>query len=192
MRLRRGFPWKRVRNVRDALGLPSRVVIVVPWDERWPGLFEVAAAELRAAAGDALLAIEHVGSTAVRGLAAKPVLDMLAGVANFEAARGLVPALQQLGYEYRPDNDIPDRHYFRRGPATGRTHHLSLAEPAAEHYRNTILFRDALRADPALASAYAALKYELGARYPRDREAYLDGKTAFVLEVLARARGGSA
>jgi GrpB-like predicted nucleotidyltransferase (UPF0157 family) len=168
-----------------ALGLESGTVVVVPYDNRWAQLFDEAAAELRAAIGAHIIDVHHVGSTAIPGLAAKPVLDLLVTVPDFERARSLVPMLATLGYEFRPQEEIPDRHYFRRLRGTTRTHHLSLAEPDSQHHRVTIAFRDALRRNSMLAREYAALKLELAARFPRDRLAYLDGKTEFVLRVLA-------
>jgi GrpB-like predicted nucleotidyltransferase (UPF0157 family) len=161
--------------------------MVVPYDVRWPGLFREAAAEISRTLGSRILNIEHVGSTAVTGLAAKPILDLLVGVADFEAARALVPELAALGYEFRPDEEIADRHYFRRRHGSQRTHHLSLAEPSSAHYRNTMQFRDALRSDPQLAHAYQALKLSLAQRFPQDRQSYQAGKTDFVLGVLQQA-----
>ncbi len=172
----------------EALGLKRGEVVVVPSDPRWPVLFEEAAAELRATLGPAILAVHHVGSTAVPGLCAKPILDVLVTVPDFDDPRELFAPIALLGYEYRPDEEIPDRHYFRR-PAGGevRTHHLSLAEPGSRHHRVTLAFRDALRRDARLANAYARLKLALAERFPRDRPAYIDGKSQFVAEVLATA-----
>jgi GrpB-like predicted nucleotidyltransferase (UPF0157 family) len=170
----------------EPLGLRRGQVIVVPYDPRWPILFEESSAELRMALGPSILAVHHVGSTAVPGLCAKPILDVLVSVPNFDDARELFTQLDALGYEFRPDEEIPDRHYFRR-PLGGelRTHHLSLAEPDSRHQRVTLGFRDALRRDPELAAAYARLKLTLARRFPLDRPAYIDGKTQFVKDALA-------
>lgn len=170
-----------------ALGLEAGTVVVLPHDERWAVLFTDAARELRHALGGRIATIHHVGSTAVPGLPAKPILDVLVTVPDLEAARALLPALEGLGYEYRPDEEIPDRHYFRRRRGTARTHHLSLAEPGSHHHRVTIAFRDALRREPALAREYGALKLELARRFRRNREAYIEGKSAFVHRVLCDA-----
>jgi len=168
------------------LGLRRGEVVVLPYDPRWPMLFEEASAQLTAALGPAILTVHHVGSTAVPGLCAKPILDVLVSVPDFADATGLVAQLQVLGYEFRPEEEIPDRHYFRRPPGGElRTHHLSLAEPGSRHHRTTLAFRDALRHDPELAAAYARLKLELAQRFPRDRPAYIEGKTHFVEQVLA-------
>ena len=120
------------------------------------------------------------------GLCAKPILDVLVSVPDFEDAKQLVEPLHALGYELRPDEEIPDRHYYRRPPGGElRTHHLSLAEPGSQYHRVTLAFRDALRRDPELAASYARLKVALADKFPRDRPAYIEGKTQFVMQVLA-------
>jgi GrpB-like predicted nucleotidyltransferase (UPF0157 family) len=177
------------RRIPDAmsepLGLESGAVRLVPYDPRWPGLFEEAARELGHALGARALGIHHVGSTAIPGLPAKPVLDLLVSVPDLDAALALVPLLEPLGYELRPGDAIPDRHFLRRLRDGARTHHVSLAEPASWHHRSTLAFRDALRGDAGEAAAYAALKMELARRFPEDRTAYNEGKSAFVARVLA-------
>jgi GrpB-like predicted nucleotidyltransferase (UPF0157 family) len=170
----------------EPLGLRSGEVVVTPYDTRWPGLFETAALELREALGPSSLAVHHVGSTAVPGLCSKPILDILVSIADFTAGLKLVPILESLGYEFRPDEEIPDRHYFRRRIGTVRTHHLSLAEPGSRHHRATLAFRDALRRDAQLATTYAELKLILARAFPLDRPAYLEGKSEFIQDVLAQ------
>ena len=170
----------------SSLGLESGTVVVVPYDPRWQEEFAVASRELHAALGASILAIHHVGSTAIPGLCAKPVLDIFVSVADFERSLELVPDLEKLGYEFRAAEEIHDRHYFRRLRGTARTHHLSLAEPTSHHHRVTLAFRDALRADAAAARRYGEIKLDLARRFPHDREAYLQGKSAFVADILAR------
>jgi GrpB-like predicted nucleotidyltransferase (UPF0157 family) len=169
----------------EPLGLKRGQAIVVPWDDRWPALFDVAAKGLTDSLGDSIIAVHHVGSTSVPGLCAKPILDILVSIADIESVPPLLPRLERLGYEFRPDEEIPDRRYFRRPPGGDiRTHHLSFAEPSSRHYRVTIAFRDALRGSAALASEYARLKEGLAKKFPRDRAAYIEGKTEFVMGVL--------
>ena len=144
----------------------------------------MASGELQDAVGGSILAVHHVGSTAVLGLCAKPVLDILVSVADFERSLELVPHLEKLGYEFRPQEEIPDRHYFRRRRGTAGTHHLSLAEPTSRYHTVTLAFRDALRANAATAKRYGEIKLDLARRFPRDREAYIQGKSAFVAHVL--------
>lgn len=171
------------------LGLRDGTVRVVPYDPEWVHQFEQAEGDLAEALGPAALAIHHVGSTSVPGLAAKPILDLLVGVADLEKALSLVPAIEGLGYRFHPGEDTPDRHYFRRWAAPElRTHHLSLAERTSAHYLETLAFRDALRADEERARAYGRIKQELALRHPGDRKAYLAGKSAFIQDVLRRSK----
>lgn len=173
----------------EPLGLESRMVRVVPYDDRWPSLFEAEAHRISceiAAAGLPTLALEHVGSTAVPGLAAKPILDLAAGYRTGITPAAYIAVLEALGYVYRGDGGVPGREFFRRGAL--RSHHLHLVERSGTHWSRYLRFRNALRADSALRDAYASIKRSLAARYPRDREAYIAGKTEFVEGVL-RAPG---
>jgi GrpB-like predicted nucleotidyltransferase (UPF0157 family) len=174
----------------EALGLRRGMVEVVPYDSRWPLIFEDTAAKLRAALGRSILAVHHVGSTSVPNLSAEPVLDVLVAVPDFDQALQLVPDIEALGYVFRRDAEIEDRHYFRRVNDTARTHHLSLATPTSRHYIDTLAFRDELRSNANLASEYEELKLALARAFPRDRESYVNGKTNFVVSVL-RSVGGS-
>ena len=172
-------------SVGDPLGLESKTVRVVPYDDRWPALFEGEAERIAAAvaaAGLPELSLEHVGSTAVPGLAAKPVLDIAAGYAPGTAPSTYVALLESLGYVYRGNRGVPGREFFRRGEL--RTHHLHMVERHGTHWVRYLRFRDALRADAGIRHAYAALKRELALRHPQDREAYMLGKAEFVEGVL--------
>lgn len=169
----------------DALGLESKTVRVVPYDARWPELFRAEVARLTsaiAAGGLPALTFEHVGSTAVPGLAAKPILDIAAGRPGDIPADVYVAVLEGAGYVYRGNGGLPGREFFRRG--IPRTHHLHLVERGGRHWQRYLCLRGALGADATLRDAYAALKHDLAARHPRDREAYIEGKTAFVEGVM--------
>jgi GrpB-like predicted nucleotidyltransferase (UPF0157 family) len=170
------------------LGLESKTVRLVPYDDRWPSLFEAETRGIIAAvrkAGLPALVLEHVGSTAVQRLAAKPVLDVAAGRLAHTRSDAYIGAFESLGYEYRGDGGVPGREFFRRG--VPRSHHLHLVEWNGAHWFRYMRFRDALRADAALREAYGELKRSLAARYPNDREAYMEGKTEFVEFVLQRS-----
>lgn len=173
----------------DSLGLASGTVRVVPYDPAWRSLFVAEVARLAPilAAHGLSLRLEHTGSTAVPGLAAKPILDILAGW-EIESARGAaIEALAAAGYQYRGESGIPGRDFFRRGQP--RQYHVHLTRVGSAFWEDHLTFRDFLRAKPDVADAYAALKRELAGRYPTEREAYIEGKTAFVRAVLATARG---
>lgn len=166
---------------------------LVSYDPGWPGLFNAEAARLRAALGDDLVTdIEHFGSTAVPGLAAKPIIDILVGVRSLTAARAqAVPALEAMGYAFWYDNPATDRLFFVKGlPPNGpRTHHVHVVEPdSGSLFRDRLLFRDYLRTHPDEARRYEMLKRELAARFPEDREAYTDAKGDYVGAVTDQAR----
>jgi GrpB-like predicted nucleotidyltransferase (UPF0157 family) len=162
---------------------PGRIV-VRPHDARWPLEYERVRKELEDSLPDWVLSMDHVGSTSVPGLAAKPIIDILVGVPDLSKGLQLVPVLESLGFEYRSSDDLPDRHYFPRTVDGLRMHHVSVTEPGSRHFRNTIIFRDALRADPEVAKQYAALKHRLAREVGTIRFAYLNGKSEFILSVL--------
>ena len=166
----------------------ARPLVIVPYDPAWPQRFAEIRAMLQRTIPGTYHSVEHVGSTAVPGLAAKPVLDLAAGRNPEVPARDYVAILVTAGYVHRGESGLPGREFFRKGKL--RTHHLHLVEREGPHWRRYLIFRDALRADPALRDAYAKLKQHLMHRFPQDREAYIEGKTAFVQQVLHVQRGG--
>jgi GrpB-like predicted nucleotidyltransferase (UPF0157 family) len=159
-----------------------------PYDPRWPDAFSEEAAALRAAIGGGLdLAIHHVGSTAIPGLSAKPIIDIIV-VADRDRWPALIAPIEALGYAYWAGNPDPDRMFFVKGMppfGAGRTHHVHVrpAEALERHLR----FRDFLIAHPDDAGRYERLKRELAERFRCDRDAYTEAKTTFVEEILAKA-----
>ena len=170
-----------------SLGLASGTVRVLPYDPAWPDLYaaEMARVEPILLSLGVSLVLEHTGSTAVPGLAAKPVLDILAGRRSDEERAAAIEALQGTGYVYRGEQGIPGRDFFRRGEP--RQYHLHLVTMDSPFWRDHLAFRDHLRTHADAAAAYAGLKRELAARYPHDREAYIEGKTTFVEAILTEA-----
>jgi GrpB-like predicted nucleotidyltransferase (UPF0157 family) len=164
-------------------------VVVVDYDAAWPLRFEEERARIVAALGDVTegrVAVEHVGSTAVPGLAAKPVIDIVVGVRDLDVGERCVGPLEAIGYEYRGEAGIPGRLYFRKG--NPRTHHVHMVRHGSELWERHVLFRDLLRERPAIAAEYGALKRELAVRYRTRRLEYTDAKTPFIEEALAEAR----
>lgn len=165
------------------------------YDAAWPGLFRAEKEHLVACLPRDLLGrIEHFGSTAVPGLAAKPIVDMLVEVRSLEETKTrIAPVLEAQGYDYfwRPsfgDSTPPFYAWFIRRDAAGRrTHHIHMVEAHFEHW-DRLLFRDFLIANPDVAAEYAALKRKLAAAHPGDREAYTSGKTGFVTRITEAAR----
>ncbi|MDP9235706.1 MAG: GrpB family protein [Actinomycetota bacterium] len=164
---------------------------VVPYNPAWPALFEEERRRIEAALGEWVQGgIEHVGSTAVPGLAAKPVIDIMVGVANLEEARGAFADVASLGYLYAPYKS-EFMHWFCKPSVTVRTHHLYLMEKGHPEWQAHIAFRDHLRNHPETAEAYERLKLDLANRFRNDREAYTEAKTDFVARVVATALGRS-
>jgi len=169
-------------------------VAIVPYDPRWPELFRQEKEHLLACLPNELIRrIEHFGSTAVPGLAAKPIVDMLVEVTDLEATKArIVPVLEAQGYDYfwRPAmfEGPPFYAWFIKRDAHGvRTHHIHMVERHFEHWER-LLFRDYLIEHPAVAAAYQALKLRLAAAHPNDRVAYTKGKTEFIVRVTEQAK----
>ena len=162
-------------------------IIVVDYDPLWPGQFDEIAARVRAAfLGAPLVAVEHVGSTSVVGLAAKPIIDLNVIVPTRADLPVAIVRLATLGYVHEGDKGITGREAFRCPPGTAWHHLYACAEDNAEHKRH-IAFRDYLRGHPEAPRQYEALKRDLAVRFRDDRLAYNDGKTDFVEAVLKKA-----
>jgi GrpB-like predicted nucleotidyltransferase (UPF0157 family) len=168
------------------LGLEPGIVRVVEYDARWPGLFAAEASRIASVIQPLTLVLEHVGSTAVPGLAAKPIVDILAAFPAGDPVSRHIAGLCAAGYEHRGDQGIPGREFFRRGQP--RAYHVHLTVAGSSFSRDHLDFRNRLRSDPECRAAYGRLKRELAAKYPRDREAYIEGKSAFVLTALSEWR----
>ena len=167
-------------------------IVVVDYDPAWPARFAAARDAVARALGDLVVAIEHIGSTSVPGLAAKPIIDLMVGLRDLADARTrAVAPMQALGYLYLPEYEswLTDELFFRKGPPGPWTHHAHLMEPANPRWTKHLVFRDHLRAHPAEAAAYAAEKRRLAAQHGDDIAAYRVGKSAFVAAAHARARG---
>jgi GrpB-like predicted nucleotidyltransferase (UPF0157 family) len=164
-------------------------VEVVDYDPAWPVLFAEIEPILRAALGDLVLVVEHVGSTSVPGLAAKPILDIDVVIPSRERLPEAAICLSRLGYLHRGDLGVPDREAFGREDeqtprdGTGRRwphHHLYVCPRESRELARHLAFRDYLRRHPEEALAYARLKKDLALRFTLQREAYGEGKTEFV------------
>jgi GrpB-like predicted nucleotidyltransferase (UPF0157 family) len=170
------------------LGLESGLVRVVPHSDAWPALYaaEIARVTPLLAAVGVQLVFEHTGSTAVPGLAAKPIIDILGGLTAEEGRTAATAALERAGYVHRGEQEIPGRDFFRRGEP--RQYHLHLTRMHSAFWNDHLTFRDWLRTHPRAVTEYMTLKRQLAARFPTDREAYIEGKTPFVVSVLQEAR----
>jgi GrpB-like predicted nucleotidyltransferase (UPF0157 family) len=161
-------------------------VIIEAYDPSWPLKFEAEKGALSRVLSPWLAgSIEHVGSTAVRGLAAKPVIDIMAGVTDLASSMPAVAALKSLSYCYFPYK-ADEMHWFCKPSDRVRTHHLHLIPCGSRLWQSRLAFRDLLRSDAAARRAYEALKLALARQYRDDREAYTDAKTEFIQNALSR------
>lgn len=160
-----------------------------PYEVTWPRAFEAERSRLLSLFPGDWVAIEHIGSTAVPGLQAKPVIDLLAGVRSIHDAERLAQPLCQVGYATSAafNASLSDRKWFMRWANGHRTHHLHLVVHGGPVWQERIKFREALRSSPELAANYTALKTQLATAHPHDREAYTDGKAEFVSAVVRGA-----
>jgi len=156
------------------------------YNPQWPTMFSVEKLFLKSVAGKWLYGdIEHVGSTSVPGLIAKPVIDIMFGVKSLKESEPAIPALEQAGYCYAPyKTDV--MHWFCKPSEHFRTHHLHLAPFESPLWFERIMFRDLLRKDAGLATEYALLKQQLADRHCDDRQAYTDAKWPFIFNALAQ------
>lgn len=161
-------------------------IVIVPYTPEWPARFQTLAAQLRTALGRTALRLDHIGSTAILGLAAKPIIDIQISVASFEPFDPIRQPLERLGYVWRSDNPDRTKRYFREPPGTARTH-IHVREHGSWGEQFALLFRDYLRSRPDLADRYAALKRDLAQRYRDDRAGYTDAKDPFIWAVMAEA-----
>jgi len=169
-------------------------VIIADYAPEWPGVFDGLREVIGGAAGELALTIEHVGSTSVPGLAAKPIIDLDVVIRTAEQLLLMVECLARLGYVHQGDLGIPGREAFTRDgedvprDGSGRRwmeHHLYVCVEGGRELRRHLAFRDLLRADAGTAAAYAELKRRLGVQFRHDREAYCEAKSEFIERALA-------
>ena len=167
-------------------------VVLSAYSPLWPAIFDFERARLQAILGPDAAVIEHIGSTAVPGMGAKPIIDVMVGVADLAMVERCLPALAEDGYRYVPqfEKSMPQRRYFVKTNGQPGHFHVQAVKLDSAFWKSHLAFRDALRADARLAGDYWKLKQRLAARFPNDREAYTDGKSAFIREVLGRAGPG--
>lgn len=166
-------------------------VVIADYDPRWPNMYARERELILGMTGEHVAAIEHIGSTSVPGLGAKPIIDIMVAVKSLSDAALCIEPLARIGYEYVPEYEdvMPERRYFRKNVEQRRAAHLHMVELASDFWRRHLLFRDFLRAHPLAAEQYYLLKKELARKFRTDREAYTDAKTSFIQAILKRAQG---
>ncbi len=161
-------------------------IIVVPYDPTWPHFFARIGQQLRTALNQLAVRIDHIGSTAVPNLAAKPVIDIQISLAALEPITAYRSAIESLGFIWRADNPDLTKRYFREAPGRRRTHiHVRRAGSWSAQF--ALLFRDYLRTHPDDVEQYATLKQHLAQQYRHDRNMYVEAKGPFIWTVMQRA-----
>lgn len=160
-------------------------VHVVDYDSQWPKEFEKEKEKILELLKDEIRSIEHVGSTALPGVAAKPTIDLMVGVYMLDVNDKVIKSLEGLGYRYFGEYSIPGRHFFRRGKPP--SHHIHWVETGSDFWETQLLFRDYMRAHPADAQKYEKLKKKLAKKYRDDRDKYTLAKTEFIVGINKKA-----
>ena len=166
------------------IGLRRGVVVLQPYDDSWNAAYAKEAERLRAALSRDADHLEHVGSTAVTGLAAKPIIDIALGLADWTHVAEVTARLQIIGYSSFGERGRIGDHFFALGPDELRTHYLHVVDWGGARWNDYLRFRERLRADGALRDAYGELKRGLAVKYASDRPAYLVAKEQFISRVL--------
>lgn len=173
------------------LGLKRGTVKLAEAHEEWARLFEIEKELLKKRFGDSILAIEHVGSTSIPDIPAKPILDMNVAVSSLEDEyiREFVAPLEKLGYHYM--HKFPDRHFFAKGPEALRTHHLNLVTQDSDEWQNSLLFRNFMRRNNLARDEYAALKQKLAVQFADERTSYTKAKEEFIQSIIRQVKEGN-
>ena len=165
----------------------KRQISLMPHDLDWAHQFSEEAARLTAVFGDNLVTIHHIGSTAVPGIQAKPIIDMMPVVWDIEQVDNLNDAMTDLGYIHRGEHGIPGRRYFRKGSDLHHSHHIHTYQIGSDEIARHLLFRDYLRVHPQPAQAYNQLKTELAQTYRDDAVAYTSAESDFIQAMIQEA-----
>lgn len=162
-------------------------VVVMPYDVKWKQAFTNIKSELEAVLGDLALRIEHVGSTSVEGLSAKPVIDIDVVIKDTSILEPVISALAKIGYRHEGDLGIPGREAFKyEGKEHLMKHHLYVCAKDSDELKRHLAFRDYLRSHPEAVKEYSRVKTEGAELYPYDIDKYIDHKSPFIEEIYAK------
>jgi GrpB-like predicted nucleotidyltransferase (UPF0157 family) len=165
----------------------TRRIEVVPYNPQWLELYEAEVEVLAAIFGEEMVAAHHIGSTAIPGILAKPIIDVLVEVRNIDRIDRFNRKMIARGYVPKGEFGIPGRRFFIKGTEESRSHHIHVFQVGSPEFERHLAFRDYLRAHPAEARAYSRLKDELARRFPHDIDGYAAGKDDFIKEIERRA-----
>ncbi|MGD7043029.1 GrpB family protein [Jeotgalibacillus proteolyticus] len=163
-------------------------VVIEEYNPQWIIQFEEEKGRLESILNDKAICIEHIGSTSVTGLGAKPILDIAVAVHAFSVVHEFFEPLRRIGYEFVDHAAFPERRFFRKGPWGAGTHHLHIYLFDEEPWKNQLIFRNFLRKHPEVLKEYYQLKLRLSQDFQFDRASYTEGKTEFIQEMLRQAK----
>ena len=166
----------------------DKPVIIEDYNPDWYKNFEQEKRKLMKILNGRIIYIEHIGSTSVNGLGAKPILDIAVAVHNLKDVDEFIKPLKQLGYEFVHHKEFPERRFFRKGHRRAGTHHLHFYQVKSESWKNQLHFRDYLRKHPDVLIKYYQLKEELAQKYRFDRVSYTEAKGPFIKDILKKAK----
>ena len=172
-----------------SIGLKKGTVQIVPYDSNCVIEFNNEKNKLIKVFDTNIIAIEHIGSTSILDMSAKPIIDINLVIINLEDAKNFIVPLQELGYEYMTNRWFEDRYFLPKGPNNFRTHHLNLVEQKRETaWLNPLIFRDYLINNSEAKQQYNDLKINLSKKYENERDKYTEGKNEFITEILKKAK----
>ncbi|MFH0909775.1 MAG: GrpB family protein [bacterium] len=167
---------------QPSIGLKPGTVKLVPYSAEWPRKFAEESARIRSALGSKALAVEHIGSTAISGLDAKPIIDMAVAIESLADMPACVVRLSKEGYEYKGEYGLPGRHFFTSGEPT--RFHVHVVEQTSNHWRVWLQFREHLLKNETVRNEYNQVKRELAKQHADNRDAYTAGKNPFISRIL--------
>jgi len=165
----------------------EKPVVIEEYNEDWALEYQQEERKIKEILTNKLIAIEHIGSTSVPGLGAKPIIDFMVGVSDLNEVEQFIEPLAKLGYEHVYHKEFPNRRFFRKGQRRAGTHHLHIYNYGSKEWKNNILFRDYLKTHPDVLKQYNQLKKELAEKYRNDRVAYTNAKHPFIIDVIQKA-----
>lgn len=166
----------------------EKQVYIEEYTSDWVKQFQEEREILKGIIGQKAIAIEHIGSTSVKALGAKPILDIAIGVNDLDVVSEFIEPLKQIGYEFVYHKEFPERRFFRKGQWRAGTHHLHFYQFEGEHWNNQILFRNYLRNNPDVLKEYHQLKVDLAEKFRFDRVSYTENKAPFIQKILQKAK----
>ncbi|WP_459503728.1 GrpB family protein [Bacillus sp. C1] len=167
----------------------DKEIIIEPYNVNWHKEFLKEKEKFISLLKKDILAIEHIGSTSIEGLAAKPLIDMMIGVKDLKVVDHWIDPLQTIGYEYIFHKHFPQRRFFRKGKWRAGTHHLHVYTYGEQEWKNNVLFRDFMRQHEWARAEYKQLKEELAMKYPFDRVSYTNEKSPYIKKIISLAGG---